>query len=324
MHSQSAMEYLMTYGWSILIVAVILGALAYLGVFNPLYFAPKANPGSCQVFRPNGAGTSYDVNLLGVCNGEIPKYTAAFNLNSKSSGGGYQWSRVSLPQAQQIFGQSVYNGTITLWADPVYYPTGGTGAINCNGEETLISTKVYSGCCYADCSDTLAISLSDNSGDDPGNNVVMWSASGQNADLLFTNTIPLNRWSFLAMSFNKSGVYAYIDGSMVDNGVSPGEIEISSVIPPQLGDWYMVCNCESFSGYNGYLSDVQIYNASLDSNSIMALYEEGIGGAPIAIYKLDAWWPLNGDANDYSGNGNSGEPTNTIFSGSWISDYRAG
>ncbi len=41
MHSQSAMEYLMTYGWSILIVAVILGALAYLGVFNPLYFAPR-------------------------------------------------------------------------------------------------------------------------------------------------------------------------------------------------------------------------------------------------------------------------------------------
>ena len=44
---QSAMEYLMTYGWSILIIAVILSALAYLGVFNPLYFAPKANPGSC-------------------------------------------------------------------------------------------------------------------------------------------------------------------------------------------------------------------------------------------------------------------------------------
>ena len=54
----------MTYGWSILIVAVVIGALAYLGVFNPLYFAPKANSGSCQVFRPNCAGTSYDINLL--------------------------------------------------------------------------------------------------------------------------------------------------------------------------------------------------------------------------------------------------------------------
>ena len=31
---QSAMEYLMTYGWAILIIAVVLGALFSLGVFN--------------------------------------------------------------------------------------------------------------------------------------------------------------------------------------------------------------------------------------------------------------------------------------------------
>ena len=32
--AQSAMEYLMTYGWAILIIAVVLGALFALGVFN--------------------------------------------------------------------------------------------------------------------------------------------------------------------------------------------------------------------------------------------------------------------------------------------------
>jgi hypothetical protein len=36
--SQSAMEYLMTYGWAILIVAVVLGALYSLGVFNGAVF----------------------------------------------------------------------------------------------------------------------------------------------------------------------------------------------------------------------------------------------------------------------------------------------
>ncbi|MEM0201836.1 MAG: hypothetical protein QXR73_01515, partial [Candidatus Micrarchaeaceae archaeon] len=56
--SQSAMEYLMTYGWAILIIAVVLAALFELGVFNPLTFAPKASPGSCQVVRPEGAGTT--------------------------------------------------------------------------------------------------------------------------------------------------------------------------------------------------------------------------------------------------------------------------
>ena len=36
LHSQSAMEYLMTYGWAILIIAVMLAALYSLGVFNGL------------------------------------------------------------------------------------------------------------------------------------------------------------------------------------------------------------------------------------------------------------------------------------------------
>ena len=40
--SQSAMEYLMTYGWAILIIAVILAAFFELGVFNPYTFAAKA------------------------------------------------------------------------------------------------------------------------------------------------------------------------------------------------------------------------------------------------------------------------------------------
>ncbi|MGB9703770.1 MAG: hypothetical protein ACPLXS_03650, partial [Candidatus Micrarchaeales archaeon] len=33
--SQAAMEYLMTYGWAILIIALVVGVLYSLGVFNP-------------------------------------------------------------------------------------------------------------------------------------------------------------------------------------------------------------------------------------------------------------------------------------------------
>jgi hypothetical protein len=50
--SQSAMEYLMTYGWAILIIAVVLGALFALGVFNSTSLAGSsclATPGyECQ------------------------------------------------------------------------------------------------------------------------------------------------------------------------------------------------------------------------------------------------------------------------------------
>ncbi|MEM4839822.1 MAG: hypothetical protein QXX90_03915, partial [Candidatus Micrarchaeaceae archaeon] len=76
--SQSAMEYLMTYGWAILIIAVVLAALFELGVFNPMTFAPKASPGSCQVVRPEGAGTTNFISLEGECNGELPQYVASF------------------------------------------------------------------------------------------------------------------------------------------------------------------------------------------------------------------------------------------------------
>ena len=43
--SQSAMEYLMTYGWAILIIAVVLAVLFQLGVFSGGNFLPHAQAG---------------------------------------------------------------------------------------------------------------------------------------------------------------------------------------------------------------------------------------------------------------------------------------
>ena len=72
------MEYLMTYGWAILIIAVVLGALFQLGVFSG-FASPRAPPGSCQVIRPNGPLSSQFINLGGVCSGELPEYVGSFN-----------------------------------------------------------------------------------------------------------------------------------------------------------------------------------------------------------------------------------------------------
>jgi len=46
--SQAAMEFLMTYGWAILVVLVAIGALAYFGVLSPDRFLPA----KCQL--PSG------------------------------------------------------------------------------------------------------------------------------------------------------------------------------------------------------------------------------------------------------------------------------
>ncbi|MCL5427882.1 MAG: hypothetical protein M1321_01745, partial [Candidatus Marsarchaeota archaeon] len=57
--AQSAMEYLMTYGWAILVIAVVLAALFALGVFNgsTLPSACIAQSGfQCKITAFNGIG----------------------------------------------------------------------------------------------------------------------------------------------------------------------------------------------------------------------------------------------------------------------------
>jgi hypothetical protein len=58
--------------------------------------------------------------------------------------------------------------------------------------------------------------------------------------------------------------------------------------------------------FNGLITNVQVYNTALNDQEIYYLYQEGLGGAPIRLGSLVGWWPLNGDAKDYSGNNNQG------------------
>lgn len=64
--SQAALEFLMTYGWAILVVLVVIGALAYFGVLNPNILVPEkctmASGISCKDFKivnPSGEDNSY-------------------------------------------------------------------------------------------------------------------------------------------------------------------------------------------------------------------------------------------------------------------------
>ena len=77
---QAAMEFLMTYGWAILVVLVVIGALAYFGVLNPQQFLPtkcqlpvgltctdyalSTSKGKTQIVITNGLGTDVRINLM--------------------------------------------------------------------------------------------------------------------------------------------------------------------------------------------------------------------------------------------------------------------
>jgi len=297
--AQSAMEYLMTYGWAILIIAVVLGALFELGVFNANNFAPKAPPGACQVFRPNGPGTTSFINLEGICTGELPQYVAQFN--------GYT-SLITIPSlSRQIPTNSQI--TITAWINVASLTS--AGGTYCGGVQRNIIDLSSDAMFYIQGS-----SGSSYTGNFPAG-YMFWARNsttlyGWGAGPSAPPIIP-DQWFFIAGTDSNQHECAYLDSSW-----SCGPAIINMNI---LGGGIIGGNDGCASSFNGSIANVQVYNTSLSANDIQALYQEGIGGAPIDLQNLVAWWPLNSNVNDYSGNGNNGVPTNVIFVSNWWSGY---
>ena len=83
--SQAAMEFLMTYGWAILVVLAAIAALAYFGVLSPEKFLPekcilqpgiacvshKVEPSQITLVISNGLGRTIIINSIDVggCSG---------------------------------------------------------------------------------------------------------------------------------------------------------------------------------------------------------------------------------------------------------------
>ena len=274
--AQSAMEYLMTYGWAILIISVVLAALFQLGVFNANNFAPKAPPGSCQVFRPDGPYTTSFINLEGICSGELPQYVAEFNGQN---------SYINIPYSPEIDSGNAY--TVVAWVDT-------------NGTTEQIFSAWAGG--------TSGYQLWIYNGD-----AALWSGAGTVSSSTLVNN---GEWHQVVGIFQSTGSgYIYVDGKLVagpltvNNIVSNGNNQIGVQLP----------NDNLY--FRGDIANVQLYNTSLSANDIQALYLEGIGGAPIRLQNLVGWWPLNGNANDYSGNGNNGQASNVNFVSNWYSGY---
>jgi len=293
--AQSAMEYLMTYGWAILIIAVVLGALFQLGVFNPMTFAPKAPPGSCQVFRPNGPGTTQFINLEGVCSGEMPQYVAQFNGN-----GAIQTNYLQ---------NSVTAYTIVAWVRVIPPQTGGV----------VVQDRGGSGA-----GDSLTLGIGN-----PHSPGIYYGVDSNNVfvGLVSNNNYIDGKWHQIAgawsapsgTSANPNQFSIYVDGdvapstAMTYGGTTSPFTGLGGTVIGYHQAWNIY--------FNGSIANVQIYNTSLSANEIQALYLEGIGGAPIRLQNLVAWWPLDGDANDYSGNGNNGQINNVNFVSNWYNGY---
>ncbi|MGI0141893.1 MAG: LamG domain-containing protein [Candidatus Micrarchaeales archaeon] len=280
---QSAMEYLMTYGWAFLIIAIVITALYQLGVFNGL--TPKASPGTCQVYRPNGANSTQLISLTGICNAEEPQFVATFPGTSLAY-------IANIPDAGFPYGTNAVS--IFAWvkssqsaSSPFIFQYGVSGTA---GEDWILGD--YNGAASAD----------------------LWSGSKSGG------TISNGNWNFVGFTFSggsgASGLVIYVNGVAVYTGgtaITPNvHVGTGSTVSIGFG---------SSNYYLGSMANVQIYNTSLSANEIQAMYIEGIGGQPIRLQNLVGWWPLNANANDYSGDNLNGIPTNVGYTNSWTSGY---
>ncbi len=288
---QSAMEYLMTYGWAILVIAVVLGVLYSLGIFSPSNFAPKAQPGSCQVFRPNGPGTNYDINLEGTCSGELPQYVAQFD------GASSYFKTLGFSTMHPITSSSQIS--IAFWMYLTGYPPNTL-------DNNFIQIKSDAG----GISYRIAYSVAGNGA--CAKNTGIW------VQICSSNAIPLNNWTEIVYAYNALSMQIYFNGKYSDGGNW-------TAINNNSGSMYFFVP-DFATGYQippYRIANVQIYNTSLSANDISALYQSGIGGSPIHIQNLIAWYPLNGNTNDYSGNNEEGFPVNMMYVGTWQGGYSA-
>ena len=292
---QSAMEYLMTYGWAILVIAVVLGVLYSLGIFNPSNFAPKAQPGSCQVFRPNGPGTNYNLNLEGTCSGELPRYAAVFNADPSNV--------ISLQQGASAITSNSGGITILAWA-----------SLSPSGSNQVLFQYTPAGGYYPNVKELADAYCSSGAVALP----IYYGSSSYNVDECLSH-IASNQMEFYAVSLNGTYLTGYeVSGAQVQP--HSASVALGSNSLPANGQLY-IGGGPGAGGWVGDIADVQVYNTSLSQNVIEAQYLEGAGGAPIDLANLIAWLPLNGNANDYSGNNNNGVAANVVYTGAWQSEY---
>ncbi len=293
---QPAMEYLLTYGWAVLIIVIVLIALSQLGLLRGSMSGPKAAPGACEVYR---SAVSYP-QLEGECIGGLPQFTAQLDGQSGYVSTSYQQNLIS-------------SYTITAWiktnssaGNPVFQDRGSGAGMSV----------------------TMEIGYNGGQSGHPGTVNCGVDSNGIWIGGYTSATVNDGNWHFVVCTLSAtpgsaivtSSLNAYVDGSpapMSATQIGSATAPINGLGPSVIG-YHAAWN----NYFSGQISNVQVYNTSLTSNQIQLLYQEGIGGAPVALQNLVGWWPLNGNAQDYSGNDNNGASTGGLsYISSWTKGY---
>lgn len=198
--AQGAIEYMMTYGWAVLIIALVAGLLYQLGFFSS---TPQnlAAPGSCQVQRPNGPGTVQFLSLSGLCNEAWPQTVGSFDGATN-----YMMVPTNSPNWNYLTAGFTNNAlTVTAWIYVSVLPSG---------------TNFMNPVSFGSTAGSFCFAFYDQLGGSSTttNKLAMGFQNG--AAWLATNTATAGKWYFTAMTYSNTigSVTMYLNG--VGNTIS--------------------------------------------------------------------------------------------------------
>ncbi|MGB9703606.1 MAG: LamG-like jellyroll fold domain-containing protein, partial [Candidatus Micrarchaeales archaeon] len=120
-----------------------------------------------------------------------------------------------------------------------------------------------------------------------------------------------NKWTHILMVWDGSTLKLYVNGQFKNSTTVTGTLTPNW--PLNIGRTGKY-NDQTF---NGSIANVQIYSTALTPQQIQQLYLQGINSPPIPNAGLVGWWPLQGNANDYSPYNNFGTPYNIIYNSTY-------
>ena len=370
--SQSALEYMMTYGWAILIIVIVAVILYSMGIFNPISSVTTTSTG----FSPfvvssavcNSGGLSFSINT-----GALPNLATSVTLNkvyiTSSSGTNslnnqvYPLNPIILTSGKSTvlrlpivcssgskfslsskieYSYSTAAGNVVTNATGTISGTASSnineiaefsdGGINANDPTPNNWTDGYTFSIWVEysgrsfCGYALGLVDYQTSSNAPrGGTVLMCSSSNDpyaetinssGIDIISGRSSTLNNFTWYLLTGvynpNKDNISLYVNGILAASGYD--SVTPSSFTPTGNLYEYTIGGVTS-PGFYGNMSDAQAYNMPLSGYQIMELYKEGLYGAPITTNGLVGWWPLDGNANDYSGYNNNGVAVNV----KWVS-----
>ncbi|MGC8729846.1 MAG: LamG domain-containing protein [Candidatus Micrarchaeia archaeon] len=117
---------------------------------------------------------------------------------------------------------------------------------------------------------------------------------------------------WLNSSYNLYGIY--INGNPVAKGNFGGTSEAASYIDIAYSPY-------SSSYFQGSIANVQIYSTNITAREASLIYRRGLYGAPANYSRLAAWYPLNGNTNDFTGLNGQGTFSGASYSNSYSKLY---